>query len=55
MKESRNNKCFLIFTLTIDTAAFFTFFLYTRFPLSQSLAFTSFNKKTIAESFDIFQ
>ena len=54
MKESRNNKCFLIFSL-VDTAAFFTFFLSTRFPLSQPLTFTSFNKKTIAESFDIFQ
>ena len=54
MKESRNNKCFLIFSL-IDIAAFFTFFLNTCFPFSQSLAFTSFNKKTIAKSFDIFQ
>ena len=31
MKESRKNKCFLIFSL-IDTAAFFTFFPLHMFP-----------------------
>ena len=49
MEESRNNKyitCFLISSLT-GIAAFFYFFLSTHFSLSQSLAFTSFNKKTI--------
>ena len=52
MKESRNNKyitCFLVCSL-IGTAGFFYFFLFTLSSLSQSLVFTSFNKKTI----DIF-